>query len=215
VATRRVAPLWHAMLHWNEGGETAASVVRDPEGAIRGSIVLDVHRSKEAVNVREMLALEPDAARTLLAHLAGFRGIFKEVNWRGSPADPFAALLRDEPAVEVFPAMFRLLDVPAALGARGYPAGVEGRIELDVADDSMPSNAGPVTLTLDGTGAGHAEPGGAGTVSVTVQALAALYTGHARPHDLAVAGGLQAPAGELGRLERAFAGPQPWIADRF
>ncbi len=215
VATRRVAPLWHAILRWNQGGVTTAALAVDPAGEPRGCVVLDTHRNQETVNVRELQALEPDAARTLLAHLAGFRSIFKDVVWRGSPADPFAALLRDEPRVDTAPAMFRLLDVPAALAARGYPVGLESEIAFDVADETLRGNAGPVVLTLDGTGTGHAERGGAGTVRVTVRALAALYTGHAGPRDLAIAGGLEAPEAELDRLAPAFAGPLPWIADRF
>jgi predicted acetyltransferase len=88
AATRRVPALWYPMFHWTEGGETLASVVRDPAGNVRGSVILDTHHAFDAVNVRDWHAFEADAARTLLAYVAGFRGIFEEVKWTGPAADP-------------------------------------------------------------------------------------------------------------------------------
>ncbi|HEX8102890.1 MAG TPA: GNAT family N-acetyltransferase [Solirubrobacteraceae bacterium] len=216
LATRRVPALWHGMLRWNGGGRTAAFVARDPAGAARGSVVLDTKPSNPTVNVRELIALEPAAARTLLAHLAGYRGMRTTAAWTGGPFDPFAAHLPESPeAIKTSPAMVRLIDVAAALRGRGYPRGLAAEIPFDVIDPSLPANAGRLTLALDGTGAGDARPGGDGRVRADVRALAALYTGFATPRALALTGLLDGPPAELDLLAAAFAGPAPWLADRF
>lgn len=216
LATRRVDALWHGLLRWNNGGRTSAFVARDPEGAARGSLVLDTLHSDPVVHVRELVGLEPDAARTLLAHLAGYRGFFETIKWIGGPFDPFAALLRESPErFEIDPAMVRLIDVPAALRARGYPAGLTAEVPLDVVDPILPANAGRLTLALDGSGAGEATRGGDGRVRAGVRGLAALYTGYATPQELALAGMLSGPPEDLAALAAAFAGPRPWLADRF
>lgn len=217
TAPRREHALWHGLLRWNEGGRTVVVAARDPAGAIRGTAVVATRHTHEVVKAYELQALDADAARTLLAFVAGYRGFFPTANWWGGPADPFVALLREEPEdVRALPLMVRVLDVAAALAARGYPRGVEAAVELDVADESLPANAGPLVLSLDGSGAGRVEPGaGAGRVRVGVRALAALFTGHATPRELALRGGLTGPAEDLDVLAAAFAGPVPWLTDRF
>lgn len=216
ASTDRTAALWHALLRWTRGGATAPVLVRDPRGRPRGYGILDTSPANDEVNVRELVALDDGAARTLLAHLAGYRGIFTRATWPGGAFHPFVHLLRDEPQESKGSAvMFRLLDPAAALTARGYPPGVRATIELELTDDVLPANAGRLRLELDGSGAGRATAGGDGHVKLDVRALAVLYTGHAGPRELAVAGGLDAPAGHLDALALAFAGPRPWIADRF
>jgi predicted acetyltransferase len=216
TATRRVPALWHALLSWNDGGRTTAVAARSPGGELRGTATLDTLHSDPTVRVRELVALEADAARTLLAHVAGYRGMFRDATWPGGPADPFAALLRDEPAQDrASPFMVRVLNVAAALEARGYPAGVTGDFGIEVTDGALPENGGRHTLRLDGSGRGRVEPGGDGRIRAGVRALAGLFTGHTTPHELALRGGLSGPAADLDGLAAAFAGPRPWLADRF
>ena len=216
LATRRQPALWHGMLRWSRSGRAVAAVASDPSGAARGSIVIDAHHSDPGVLVRELLAHEPDAARTLLAHLAGYRGMFRTARWTGGPFDPFASLMREEPdQIVVRPAMVRLIDVPAALRARGYPPGVRVDVGLEVVDASLPANAGRLRLSLDGRGGAEAAAGGDGRARADVRGLAALYTGHATPHELALTGLLSGPAEDLAALAAAFAGPRPWLVDRF
>ena len=75
-----------------------------------------------------------------------------------------------------WPWMLRLVDVPAAIQARGWPRGVQGRVELDVVDGVLPANAGPHVLEID-DGEANLVRGGAGRVTVTAQDLAMLYSG--------------------------------------
>lgn len=75
-----------------------------------------------------------------------------------------------------WPFMLRLVDIPAAVQARGWPRSVQGRVDLEVTDPVLPANAGPHVLEVDG-GEATLVRGGSGKVAVTAQDLAALYAG--------------------------------------
>jgi hypothetical protein len=111
--------------------------------------------------------------------------------------------------------MLRLIDVPAAVEARGFPASVEVSVQFELADDVLPANAGRWRLEVsDGCGklarlglVGSAGPGGSagpvGSASTTghdpvlrlgARGLAALYSG--------------VPLGTLRRAGLAYGGDQ-------
>lgn len=100
--------------------------------------------------------------------------------------------------------MIRLVDLPGAMAARGWPTGVAGSVAFDVTDPVIPENSGPGVLTVaDGTASW--EPGGAGTVEVTIQELGALYAG-CNPRVLAAGGQLRgAGRADLDLLRASFA----------
>ena len=62
----------------------------------------------------------------------------------GGPMDPLLLLMREQDyqVKLLFHWMLRVLDVPAALEARGYPAGVSGTLHLEVEDELFPENRG-------------------------------------------------------------------------
>jgi predicted acetyltransferase len=135
----------------------------------------------------------------------------------GMPCDPILRLLPERGhTVKLFDHwMLRLVHVEAALAGRGYPAGLTAQVHLDVADDILPGNHGRIVLAVEG-GRGSVEPGGRGDVKVDVRGLAALYTGHATPWDVRIAGQLTAAAEEpLAALASIFAGPAPATPDFF
>jgi predicted acetyltransferase len=106
--------------------------------------------------------------------------------------------------------MLRLVDLPAALSARPWPAGVAGQLELRV----CPWNAGAWRLELAG-GQGRVEPASAAPAAVAdIRGLASLFTGFAGPDDLVRAGLLSGfdPDG-VDLLRAAFASPRPWTAE--
>jgi predicted acetyltransferase len=109
--------------------------------------------------------------------------------------------------------MLRVLDVSAALAARGYPP-VSGEVHLAVHDAHFPANAGRRVFTVD-AGKGSTREGGRGDVTVDVRGLAALYSGFATPYTLRAAGLLDGPDEALGTLACFFAGPEPWCADHY
>lgn len=104
-----------------------------------------------------------------------------------------------------WPWMIRLVNVAGAFAARPWPRSVSGRIELDIADEACPANAGRHVLEFD-RGVAAVTPGGSGTVAVRVSDLAAVYSG-ADPGLLRGAGRLDRATGEdLDVLAAACAG---------
>jgi predicted acetyltransferase len=110
--------------------------------------------------------------------------------------------------------MLRLVDLPAALQARPWPARVAGQVELRVEDRVCPWNAGAWRLELAG-GRGRVEPASSSPAAwADIRGLASLFTGFVGPDDLVRAGlvtGLDPDTVDL--LRAAFASPRPWTAE--
>ncbi len=170
----------------------------------------------KVINVRDLVAVTPDAGRQLLSFLGGHRRVADHLDWEGPAADPLLLLVTEQDySVPYFQQwMLRMLDVPAALAARGYPTGASGEVHLAVLDDMLPANDGPVILSVAG-GRGEVSPGGKGTVVVDVRGLSALYSGYLSSAALRTAGYLKGPDDDLDLLTTLFAGPAPWMPDHF
>lgn len=159
----------------------------------------------------------PAALRSLLAYFARFQNSAKELAWCGPANDAVMgmALASNGFAIESGATrwMERVLDVPAALGGRGYPP-VSGRATLVVADPIFPQNNGPWLIEAEDRKV-RISPGEAPGARLSIGALSALYTGQASPADLLLTGALEAGAAELGFLGALFAGPAPWMPHFF
>jgi predicted acetyltransferase len=169
------------------------------------------------VDARALFWHDADAARALLAVVALNRALATEFRWSGPPDDPLAALF-PEPAIAVewtTPWMCRLLDVPVALAARGYPPGVTAAVEFTVDDPVLPENAGAIRLEAR-DGQATVERIDRAVARTDVAVLAALYTGRLAARDAVRIGRLNdATEAEIAGLEALFAGPKPWLADIF
>jgi predicted acetyltransferase len=104
--------------------------------------------------------------------------------------------------------MLRIIDAAAAIGARGYPPSAALSVQLDLADDVMPGNAGRWALEISGgagtlTRAAGRERGSA--LRLGPRGFAALFAGvpvaTLRLTGLAAGGGQEAD----GELDAAFA----------
>lgn len=95
-------------------------------------------------------ALNPAAGRRLLALLGDHAGIAQGAVLYGGPAHPLLMLLpeRHFSVALVDPWMLRIVDVRAALEQRGWPAGVQAELVLELADDVLPGNAGRWRLSV-------------------------------------------------------------------
>lgn len=175
-----------------------------------------IGRGTYDVVATDLVALTPRALRRVLSVLAEMRSIASEVAWFAGPADPFAAQLaeRDWSLALRDQWLVRVVDVAAALEARGYPAGVEAELHLAVEDELLPWNQGSFVLSVHG-GSGSVRTGGDGRIRVTARGLAPLFTGHQSPVQLAALGWIEADADELARAAAVFAGPAPWMPDTF
>ncbi|HMA37407.1 MAG TPA: GNAT family N-acetyltransferase, partial [Chloroflexia bacterium] len=193
---------------------------RDPAGTPRAlvSYTFKELRPWERQLQASFVAPDPAALRAVLGFLRNHDSQAKEVVVNLPEDDRLLALL-DDPRIkaEVDPGfMLRLVDVPAALAARGYPPGVAGRLVWCVAEGFVART--PATYTLDvADGVGTVAPSTAAPdLSLDQRALSQLYSGYLTPHQAAALGLLTVhdPAA-LDRAALLLAGPKPYLADFF
>ncbi|MBC7544406.1 MAG: GNAT family N-acetyltransferase [Candidatus Sericytochromatia bacterium] len=168
------------------------------------------------ITVRDVVALTQAAGRRIWTFLADHRSRVDTVSWTGPPNDPLLYLLaeRRTRVIEHLPWMLRLVDVPAAMAGRAFPPQLTMDCQIEVMDETLGWNHGRFQLAIADGKAG-VSPGGAGTVRITVNALAALYSSHLSPWDLRQLGMIEGPDAALLDLAVAFAGPAPWMAEIF
>jgi predicted acetyltransferase len=167
--------------------------------------------------VLDLVAATAAAWRALWGLLAATSSAVPMVFLRSGPVEPLAHVIDslDAAVTRERPWMLRLVDAAAAVAARGYADDVRVAVPLEIADEACPWNAGRRTLVVEG-GAGRLEPGGTGAVRIGAGALAALYSGWATTARLAQTGLLDGGSdAERTALDRAFAGPLPWMIDEF
>lgn len=172
------------------------------------------------VRVSDIACVTRDAALRLVSMLCSYRSVSASVITDCPPTHPLMGALADRwydcRAVDAW--MLRVLDVPAALSARGYPSAVSAELTLDIADDLLPDNAGRWTLTVEG-GRGAAEPARSGNndaaLTLDVRALASLYTGFESASQLALTGRAAGDGRTLAIADAIFAGPAPTMSDMF
>lgn len=201
-------------------GEIAYGFLVEGQAGVEGYVYLTRRRApqgfKQELSLTDLVALTPAAGRRLLSFIGDHRSLATEVVWRGGSEDPLLFLLREQ-TYEVkllYHWMLRVLDVPAALQARGYPAGFSGALHLDVDDDLFPENRGRFVLEVE-NGEAEVRPGGDGDVKLHVRALAPLYSGFLLPSALQLAGVLQADEDSLRTATTLFSGPPPAMPDMF
>jgi predicted acetyltransferase len=171
------------------------------------------------LEVDELVAGSAGTARAFWQILASHATTASRITACLAPDDPVMWLTRD-PAAETRLAhtwMLRVVDAPAAVAARGYPAGAVVSVRLDITDAARPANSGHWALEVSG-GMGSltrlADGPGAAAFSIGARGFAALFAGvPVRSLRLAglVAGG-DAAADDV--LSSAFGGPA-YMIDRF
>jgi predicted acetyltransferase len=100
--------------------------------------------------------------RAFWTHLGGYGSIAEKVYARVGPADAFWWLSRERGADLERRSMWmlRVIDAPAAIAARGFPAAVSLTVPLLIADDLRPASSGRWDLTV-AEGKGSLTPAGA------------------------------------------------------
>lgn len=168
------------------------------------------------IDVTDFVSTDRAATRALWAFIAGHSGTVSAVRMWGAAADHRLNDLPHRgwrtPVTE--PWMTRILDLPAAFVARGYPDGVSAEIHLDYRDELLPGNDGRWLIRI-GDGRATAERGGDGRVRATPRGLAPIYTGYLSATLTADRDLLSGPDDDLRTLDTVLAGPLPWMADSF
>jgi predicted acetyltransferase len=207
--------LWQ-MRHNPRGREAHRYLVRRG-GKVEGYVVYVQERDRMEASIRltDACILSAAAGRRILTFFADHATMVKKVHWAGGPNDAMLELLGENKfrIIHYFPCMLRVVSVPLALRARGYPA-IEAEVHLRVSDDLLRQNNGDFVLKVSG-GRGTVRKGGKGTVRLDVKALAQLYTGRYSPRELALLERIEAGGKELDALAPVFAGPAPWLPDDF
>jgi predicted acetyltransferase len=178
-----------------------------------GFLVYRWHNGNDALFVEGAQAISASAQHAFWAHVGSHASIADQVFARVGPADVFWRLTgeRDADVHHRSMWMLRVVDAPAAIATRGFPAAVSLTVPLAIRDDARPVNSGRWSLTVtDGRGllepltssAAHADP----PLTLGARGLAALYAGAPvstlRQGGLAVGG---SPADDAA-LDTAFAG---------
>jgi predicted acetyltransferase len=170
------------------------------------------------LHVRDFVALTPGAGRTILRLLADHRSMARHAIVPAAPREPVFLLAPEEPIeiVDQLRFMVRIIDVEAALRARGYPATVTGEVTFELRDDLLAHNESCFTMAVE---SGKAEVRRAATrtarLVLDIRGLAALYTGYLSPEELRATGLVDGPPEDLAALGAIFAGPSPWMAEIF
>ncbi len=169
--------------------------------------------------VERVHARSPQTLRALWSVIASHCSNADNVTGITGPSDPFWWLTKERDATITRRAMWmlRVVDLPAAIAARGFPAAVSLSVPLQVSDRARPGNAGGWQLTVtDGTGT-LIQNGGVPSpdpLQLGPRGVAALYAGTPlatlRLAGLASGGSQEADAA----LDAAFAA-NPYMLDEF
>ncbi len=223
VAQGRDGRLARGSYIWNRIKKPRATPARgfvvEQGGGIAGYLFASQQRTPSEhfdLSLSDVCAATPFAAKKLLSFLYDHRSIAEQIKWRGAQADALLLAI-PERIYEVKLRehwMTRICNVQRALEARGYPAGVNLSLELEVVDDVIPENSGRLVLTV-ASGRGSVEPGGTGKLRLDVRALSALFTGFQSPAELALGGSLEGDASSLSIARTLFSGAAPEMPDFF
>jgi predicted acetyltransferase len=220
----RDADWWRHFLLADRGNGPPQVFLIDGPGGPDGWAVLTVSSDLLASEVRTSVQVVDWGAaseagwRSLLTLAAGFSSLDATVHWKGPDPEPLVLLLREQDIRQLRQErwMVRVVDVPGAFAARGYPPGLRGRITVGVRDDTCPWVDGTWTIEVDGGEGKAVRVGDDADLRTTAAGLAALFAGYHDPRDLATLG----VVGGLGQAEIEFlqamrAGSGPWSPDYY
>ena len=148
--------------------------------------------------------------------LADDASMASEFSWFTAPDHPLQLLLPEQSIrVRVENVwMLRILDVAAALQARGWPAGLRGELHLEIEDELLPENAGRWVLEV-ADGQARVRRGGEGHLRGHIRALASLYSGHRSASELASVGWVTGSSASINTADALFAARMPSMPDMF
>lgn len=199
--------------------------VAERDGAVIGYASWDRGSSfgyQAFLKVHDLLAVDLDGYRALLSALSTYSSVVGQIEVASSGVDLLKAALPTSDwqvqAVEHY--MLKIIDVPGALTARGYPTGIEIGLDFGVRGDPITGADGRYRLQVSG-GKGECErlgdlPDGDASVPVfTPNGLALAYAGTQSAAGLRTVNALSGPSGEDETWGAVFGGRPFAIHDHF
>jgi predicted acetyltransferase len=115
-----------------------------------GFLAYHWYNGNEDLFVEGAEGISAPTVRAFWSHLGSYASMAEKVYARVGPADAFWWLARERDADMEHRDMWmlRLVDVRAAIAARGFPAAVSLRVPLLIADGTRPANSGRWELTV-------------------------------------------------------------------
>lgn len=174
--------------------------------------------STSTLFIQELIALDPIAERELWRYLFGV-DLIARIKYRWGPPDSPLLLMLGEPRrlqLKLSDSIWiRIVDVPAALAARGYAA--DGVLVLDVADEFLPEAAGRWRLRVAGGKATVEPTTDSPDLALDTTDLAAVYMGSFSFAELARATRTEElMSGARARADRMFSvDVRPWCSTPF
>ncbi|HEY0933056.1 MAG TPA: GNAT family N-acetyltransferase [Trebonia sp.] len=113
------------------------------------------HGDSRELFVERVDATSPGALRALWSVIASNASVTRTVSGWTAPSGPLWWLTRERDASVSQRSMWmlRVVNVPAAIAARGFPSAAAARVPLQITDRARPANTGSWLLTVaDGTG---------------------------------------------------------------
>ena len=189
----RGTPVWIETILGEEDGPVWVAVVSDadknPLGyvayTLRANKVKHAARSQE-IQIKDLAWTDVNAYRALWSYL-GAHDLVGRVVWNNAPIDDPLHELMQEPRLlhhqDLEGSWFRLVDVPDALGKRGYHG--NGAIVIEVLEDSLaPWNAGCWQLEVENGLAQVSKATKPAQLTLSTAALGAAFSGSRTVSDL-------------------------------
>jgi len=213
-AVSRPDAWWPAEQSDPELGTRFDVVYEAPDGRVDGYACYSIKERWEPglasnrIHASDVVALTPEAEHVLWRHLCEVDLVRRIDAWHTPPNNPLPWMLVSARAVRMNVLDFvwtRVLDVPAALGARTYAS--EGRLSFDVHDPLRPGGRAEGIFTVEGAPDGaEVRSGGDADLACDVSALSAAWLGGVRWSTLAAAGLVdERTSGALERANKLFA----------
>jgi predicted acetyltransferase len=217
AAYREVAAGIDGMLDRSSGGFTAKELLTGPikdvavdqDGRVLGYLAGERSRNDVLV-INELVATDAVTAGGLLDAIGSWAGQLEQVAVRVLDMTTCRQLLplpmRYQARFQ--PGMLRVVDFPAAVAARGWPAAAFLRpftVDLEIVDAHAPWHAGRHRVVVDEDGV-RCEPGGDGAVRITGQGLGPWYAGSANTAALRRLGLLDGDPAQAALLDALHSG---------
>lgn len=211
--------LWKRTRAWRGNAYSGFAVAESESAEIEGYLflrqTLDPAIFRTDMSLSDLAFTTARAGRRLLGFLADFGSMVRTVDFHSGPVHPLISLMPQQVYKSEFRFhwMLRVIDAPAAIAARGWPAGLQTALTLRLHDDLIPENRGDWRLTIErgrasleriatpDSAAPHAAPPDA---ELDIRALACLYAGFLSVPQAQITGMVRATPDGLPKLASAF-----------